>query len=424
MSSTAATVLPVDESPEHETQRDAARTTMINGLLQRGFPLMVFPAELEREFRQAGLAAKRAHILKSGYISLLIFNVFLVADYLMLPDVFMQALTLRLLVFTPFALLFLWMFQTAKTGALATVSSMGLELIAMVSGLAAALMLAYILASSQSPLAYLYHIGFMVVITYGTIVQRLRFWNAVVFSLLLIALHVWGVYTLPSFPERMVLPLVSMVLASAAFTLTANYALENDERRRFLLTERERGLIRSLTQTQVRLRELSRVDELTGLYNRRHFESSVQQLWQRASFGGTPMAILMIDVDHFKKFNDHYGHPAGDACLRQVCHVLKQTLNGHGVIVARYGGEEFIAAIPNLDEAASLNLAEQVRASVERCQIPHDRSATSSVVTASLGLAWCQARPGMKVEHLLVLADSALYDAKHQGRNRVCSQSA
>ena len=424
MSSTAATVLPVDESPEHETQRDAARTAMINGLLQRGFPLMVFPAELEREFQQAGLAAKRAHILKSGYISLLIFNVFLVADYLMLPDVFMQALTLRLLVFTPFALLFLWMFQTAKTGALATVSSMGLELIAMVSGLAAALMLAYILASSQSPLAYLYHIGFMVVITYGTIVQRLRFWNAVVFSLLLIALHVWGVYTLPSFPERMVLPLVSMVLASAAFTLTANYALENDERRRFLLTERERGLIRSLTQTQVRLRELSRVDELTGLYNRRHFESSVQQLWQRASFGGTPMAILMIDVDHFKKFNDHYGHPAGDACLRQVCHVLKQTLNGQGVIVARYGGEEFIAAIPNLDEAASLNLAEQVRASVERCQIAHDRSATSSVVTVSLGLAWCQARPGMKVEHLLALADSALYDAKHQGRNRVCSQSA
>jgi diguanylate cyclase (GGDEF)-like protein len=397
---------------------------MINGLLQRGFPLMVFPGELEREFRQAGLAAKRAHILKSGYISLLIFNVFLVADYLMLPDVFMQALTLRLLVFTPLALLFLWMFQTAKTGALATVSSMGLELIAMVSGLAAALMLAYILASSQSPLAYLYHIGFMVVITYGTIVQRLRFWNAVVFSLLLIALHVWGVYTLPSFPERMVLPLVSMVLASAAFTLTANYALENDERRRFLLTERERGLIRSLTQTQVRLRELSRVDELTGLYNRRHFESSVQQLWQRASFGGTPMAILMIDVDHFKKFNDHYGHPAGDACLRQVCQVLKQTLNGQGVIVARYGGEEFIAAIPNLDEAAALNLAEQVRASVERCQIPHDRSATSSVVTASLGLAWCQARPGMKVEHLFVLADSALYDAKHQGRNRVCSQSA
>lgn len=424
MTSTAATVLPVDESPEHETQRDAVRTTMINGLLQRGFPLMVFPAELEREFRQAGLAAKRAHILKSGYISLLIFNVFLVADYLMLPDVFMQALTLRLLVFTPLALLFLWMFQTAKTGALVTVSSMGLELIAMVSGLAAALMLAYILASSQSPLAYLYHIGFMVVITYGTIVQRLRFWNAVVFSLLLIALHVWGVYTLPSFPERMVLPLVSMVLASAAFTLTANYALENDERRRFLLTERERGLIRSLTQTQVRLRELSRVDELTGLYNRRHFESSVQQLWQRASFGGTPMAILMIDVDHFKKFNDHYGHPAGDACLRQVCQVLKQTLNGQGVIVARYGGEEFIAAIPNLDEAAALNLAEQVRASVERCQIPHDRSATSSVVTASLGLAWCQARPGMKVEHLLALADGALYDAKHLGRNRVCSQSA
>jgi len=234
---------------------------------------------------------------------------------------------------------------------------------------------------------------------------------------------VFGVWALPSFPERMMLPLMSMVLASAAFTLTANYALENDERRRFLLTERERGLIRSLTQTQVRLRELSRVDELTGLYNRRHFETAMQQLWQRASFGRTPMAILMIDVDHFKKFNDHYGHPAGDACLRQVCQVLKQTLSGQGVIVARFGGEEFIAAIPGLDEDASLALAEQVRAHVERCQIPHERSATSTVVTASLGLAWCEARPEMKVEHLLALADGALYDAKYQGRNRVCNQS-
>ena len=74
----------------------------------------------------------------------------------------------------------------------------------------------------------------------------------------------------------------------------------------------------------------------------------MQQLWQRASFGRTPMAILMIDVDHFKKFNDHYGHPAGDACLRQVCQVMKQTLTGQGVIVARFGGEEFIAAIPGL----------------------------------------------------------------------------
>lgn len=420
---TLTATLPLDAEPEPDPQRDAERTAIIDGLLQRGFPGMMFPVALEREFQQAGLEAKRAHIVKSGFISLLVFNVFLVADYLMLPDVFDLALTLRLLVFTPLALLFLLAFQSGRVRWLSQATPLGLEAIAMVSGLAAAAVLAFILMNSHSPLAYLYHIGFMVVITYGNIVQRMRFWYAVVFSVILIALHVFGVWALPSFPERMMLPLMSMVLASAAFTLTANYALENDERRRFLLTERERGLIRSLTQTQVRLRELSRVDELTGLYNRRHFESAMQQLWQRASFGRTPMAILMIDVDHFKKFNDHYGHPAGDACLRQVCQVMKQTLSGQGVIVARFGGEEFIAAIPGLDEDASLALAEQVRAHVERCQIPHERSATSTVVTASLGLAWCEARPEMKVEHLLALADGALYDAKYQGRNRVCNQS-
>ena len=420
---TLTATLPLGAEPDPDPQHDTARSAMIDGLLQRGFPGMVFPRDLETEFQQAGLEARCAHIVKSGFLSLLVFNVFLVADYLMLPDVFGLALTLRLLVFTPIALLFLLTFQTGRVRCLSKVTPVMLEAIAMVSGLAAAAVLAFILSSSQSPLAYLYHIGFMVVITYGNIVQRMRFWYAVAFSLILLTLHVVGVWALPSFPERMMMPLMSMVLASAAFTLTANYALENDERRRFLLTERERGLIRSLTQTQVRLRELSRVDELTGLYNRRHFETAMQQLWQRASFGRTPMAILMIDVDHFKKFNDHYGHPAGDACLRQVCQVMKQTLSGQGVIVARFGGEEFIAAIPGLDEDASLALAEQVRAHVERCQIPHERSATSTVVTASLGLAWCEARPEMKVEHLLALADGALYDAKYQGRNRVCNQS-
>src|SRR5690606_8527531 len=121
-----------------------------------------------------------------------------------------------------------------------------LEIVPIVGGLAAAGLLAFILSSSHSPLAYLYHLGFMVIITYGNVMQRLRFWYAVVFSLALIGVHVGGVLVLSSFPERMAIPVVAMVLASAAFTLTANYALESDERRRFLLTERERGLIRSL----------------------------------------------------------------------------------------------------------------------------------------------------------------------------------
>ena len=401
------------------------RSTMarIQDLLENGFPLMSFPTDLEQAFLQDRLPARARHFLVSGLISLLIYNGFLLADFLMARDVFWLAAQLRLLVFTPIALGSLYLFHKGIHPFRGLFPLAMVDVLALLGGIGAAASLGIVLPLSESPMVHFYPVGFMVVITYGNIVQRMRFWYAVAFSLILLTLHVVGVWALPSFPERMMMPLMSMVLASAAFTLTANYALENDERRRFLLTERERGLIRSLTQTQVRLRELSRVDELTGLYNRRHFESAMQQLWQRASFGRTPMAILMIDVDHFKKFNDHYGHPAGDACLRQVCQVMKQTLTGQGVIVARFGGEEFIAAIPGLDEDATLALAEQVRAHVERCQIPHERSATSTVVTASLGLAWCEARPEMKVEHLLALADGALYDAKYQGRNRVCNQS-
>lgn len=404
-------------------QHDVDRSTEIDGLLRDGFPLMRFPPTLEAEFKQFGLDARRSHFIKSGLMGLALFDAFLISDYMMVPDVFGWALLLRLGIFTPAALLMLWLFHKRVLPTLNNLPANGLEAIAMSTGLIAAGVFATVLNLSNSPLAYLHHIAFVTVIAYGNIVQRLRFWFATAFTLSVITMHVGGMAFLGEFPDRMVLPLFSMVVASAFFTLSANYTLERDERRRFLMMERERGLIRSLTQTQVRLRELSRVDDLTTLFNRRYFEESAQQLWQRAAFGRTPMAILMIDLDDFKKYNDHYGHPAGDACLHQVSLAMKLTLNDSDIIVARYGGEEFIAAIPHLSEEAVSALAEAVRLNIERCQIPHAASPTAPVVTASLGLAWCVARPELKMEHLLSLADGALYDAKSAGRNQVCRQS-
>lgn len=395
--------------------------TRIQNLLQQGFRWLLFPQDLEQTFLKDLDPARRRHILLSGLIALLIFNGFLLADYLMLPDVFWQAFEIRVLVFTPAALLILGLFWRAPP-LVQRLSPHAIEVIVMVSGLGAAACLAYILASTHSQYGYLYHVGFMVVIMYGNVVQRLRFWYAVIFSTVLVAIHIGGVLSLPAFPTRMMLPIMSLVCASAAFTLTACYFLERDERRRYLLTVRERLLIRELTAAQARLRELSQVDELTGLSNRRHFQEQTQQLWQRAQFEHGSIGLLMLDVDHFKKFNDHYGHPRGDECLRRVAAVLKGCVTRQGGLVARYGGEEFIAVLPGLVGTELQTLADAIRHGIEALGIEHGNSSTANVVTASLGAASCTAHPDLVLDSLLTAADAALYAAKASGRNRVVAQ--
>jgi diguanylate cyclase (GGDEF)-like protein len=129
--------------------------------------------------------------------------------------------------------------------------------------------------------------------------------------------------------------------------------------------------------------------------------------------------VLMVDVDHFKKYNDRYGHPAGDECLRQVAQVLMDKLRRPVDLVARYGGEEFIAVLPQSDEAYAMAVAERVRQAVEALQLRHEGSSSALVLTVSVGVASGTALFGQAPESLVARADQALYLAKREGRNRV-----
>jgi diguanylate cyclase (GGDEF)-like protein len=255
---------------------------------------------------------------------------------------------------------------------------------------------------------------------YGNLVQRLRFWWAVGFSLAVLVIQIVGVIVLPNFNPRLVWPICSLTMATVAFSLCANYVMERDKRRRFLLSERERELVRNLSEVNMRLQQLSRVDVLTALFNRRHFQEYLQGIWERARHEGSEVAIVMMDVDHFKRYNDHYGHPVGDECLKQVAGLMQSSLRQPGDMVARYGGEEFIAVLPGASRALAVQAAERVRQAVEKMALPHEDSPTGPVVTVSLGVACCNAaEPGASADGLISQADRALYEAKRQGRNRV-----
>ncbi|CAK0776062.1 two-component system, chemotaxis family, response regulator WspR [Gammaproteobacteria bacterium] len=173
-----------------------------------------------------------------------------------------------------------------------------------------------------------------------------------------------------------------------------------------------------LKQKTELLENLAMLDGLTDIPNRRRFDEMIAIEWRRARRNTLPLSVLMVDVDHFKAYNDHYGHGAGDECLRKVARSLKSALMRPADFVARYGGEEFVIILPENNEGGARQMAERIRAAVWDLSIPHAHSPTAKYVTISLGHA--TRVPGLDdvPEVLLGTADRALYQAKQEGRNR------
>jgi diguanylate cyclase (GGDEF)-like protein len=167
-----------------------------------------------------------------------------------------------------------------------------------------------------------------------------------------------------------------------------------------------------------KLATLSVTDGLTGLANRRHFDETLDNEWARARRTGQPLVVIMIDVDHFKKYNDCYGHQAGDACLKSVARVLQAGARRAGDLVARYGGEEFSIVLPNTDACAGEQLAEAMRLAIEQLAMPHQESSVGKV-TISVGVALHVSGLDSDAASLVRAADEAMYRAKHGGRNCV-----
>ena len=168
------------------------------------------------------------------------------------------------------------------------------------------------------------------------------------------------------------------------------------------------------------LRQWVYVDGLTGVRNRRYFDERLDSEWGRAVRNGSDLSVVLLDVDFFKRYNDHYGHQAGDDCLRQVANGLQRTLKRPGDLAARYGGEEFVCLLPDTDLLGALGLARQLGAAVQALHLPHADSSAAAVVTVSLGVCSKSGNTPGGAQALLREADAQLYIAKGSGRNRSC----
>jgi len=171
------------------------------------------------------------------------------------------------------------------------------------------------------------------------------------------------------------------------------------------------------------MERMAATDGLTGLANRRHFDAVADEEWRRCARLNQPLSVLLLDADHFKLFNDRYGHLAGDGCLRAIASQLTAAARRPGDLPARYGGEEFLMLMPLTDRAGALWVAERVRKLILDLAIEHEGSPAPGVVTVSIGVATAWPKDpesGPKnLSTLLMAADGAMYQAKSAGRNRV-----
>ena len=199
------------------------------------------------------------------------------------------------------------------------------------------------------------------------------------------------------------------------------YAIERHEQRLELETKRQalEALSKKLAQANRDLEQLAVTDGLTRIYNRRRFDEQFLAEWNRLAREEQPLSLIMLDVDHFKAYNDTYGHPAGDLCLQKVAKVIAKMTKRPADIVARYGGEEFIVALPNTDLEGATSLAEAIRTELQDLRIPHRSSSVSRYVTMSFGVASQVPHEDMAPSQLIEAVDRALYVAKEQGRDRI-----
>lgn len=370
-----------------------------------------FTPALEAQFEADTGEQRSRYLILCGLFGLLVYNVFLISDYTLLPDVFPAALALRLGIVTPIAWVVLVVFSRNPPPWLREGLAAAMMLLVMTSAV-------YLVLESQNPLATYAHYPFILVIIYSNVIQRLRFGSACVASIASLIIYSYGISQLGFQPHAVATEAILTMLSTVVLTLLANYHLECNERSSYLVGLRERLRRQQLTRANEELRVISNLDALTGLTNRRGLDLYLHTTWEAAGSVNQPLAVVMFDVDQFKRFNDRLGHLAGDECLKSVADAARQQNWRASDLIARFGGEEFVVVLPGANLIDGIRAGERIRRAVETCAIPH-QSEASDIVTVSVGVAAAIASEVGSPLDLIEAADAALYQAKKNGRNCV-----
>lgn len=387
----------------------------LESVAAQGHPWLRFPQALEQQFNTDTLPARRRFLTLCAIVGILgiwagawhaeesLPNIASLARQLVTIYLGIACVSLAVLLATPRPWRRMWQSESAIFA-----NAFGLNLVIIWACMASGVDTAY----TQSG-------AVIAPVLFACIAARLRFVWALACALLTLVVYALFMHGHTPFQQLVVMGNIKLQLLSFAFALVANYTLEYAERRNWVLRKLQEKHRAALHDTSEQLRRLSVRDALTGLYNRRQFDADLSAAWHQCAGSDSPLALLMLDVDHFKLYNDAYGHPAGDACLNRVGQVLARVAEAHGGMAARLGGEEFALVLPGQEEAGSRVVAEALCAAVRQQAIEHRGSMVAGHVTVSVGVAIVRPAQGGRSQTVLSMADRALYLAKEQGRDRV-----
>ncbi|WP_282346497.1 GGDEF domain-containing protein [Pseudomonas sp. PS01301] len=384
------------QSPEPHTM------AMVEQAIAGGVGGLTFEPALERRYETDTQRQRLQFLTSTGICGAVIYNLFLISDWLALQDVFAYVAVGRLLLITPMIIAILLLAQRLT-------SRPALEAISATATVLSSLMPLVVMIYSDSPYRLHYQLGMLLLMVYCTMIQQLpfRFAAAAMASMLgiqLVTTHIAGFMDPVTWRANAFLYGSTVVLL-----LMASYFLERGSRLSYLYALRGRLL-------EVQLTDMARTDPLTQLFNRRHQGDVMAQLWQAAGTQATRVTAILIDIDHFKLYNDSYGHLQGDNCLKQVSATIKQLSAQANALPFRFGGEEMLVLWVGVDGQQARQLGQDLCTAVADLALPHPALGVEARVTISVGIATGLA-PFVTAHNLIGAADQALYAAKDAGRN-------
>jgi diguanylate cyclase (GGDEF)-like protein len=356
---------------------------------------------------EAEHGAERVATLRAAiYVGLFLYNAYNLTSVALLHDVLALSVGLRVLVVTPMSLALAW-----TIGRLPSHLREPLVLGALMGAYFIPVFLFWL---TSEPLGAFTFGEFSLTLIFGNMLLPLRFRHAVLFTCWAFAITAVAILAKPDLDPMLRFAFSVQLATACLFSLYANYRTERRRCLDYLLALKARLEAGVAEAARQQYQDLSRTDALTGLPNRRLLNERMDQWFKEEA----PFAVVMIDIDHFKLFNDVLGHPAGDDCLRDVAAVFAQVSKGTDMVAARFGGEEFTLAVKDAGDLAAARLARHIVQAVESLAIVHPgRSDGVGVVTVSVGVAFKPAGNSASQAVTFEAADRALYEAKRRGRN-------
>lgn len=363
-----------------------------------------FPPELERRF-EADNSDRRCNRLARGVLLLMTsYNLFVIVDYLLLPDIWIVSALLHFGLVTPWMLLAAYLISRRP-------QPFAREFIAATIPILVFLQIDICFYLTKCEIAAHYQYVVILTIFYTNIsVHRLQFRFALGVTSFAVVCHCGVLSTVSYVSPTEAFLIVAQIMMCAYMTTIVNFKMERDQRRAYLSSLHEKIL-------HLEAAEVAGRDPLTGLPNRLKLERTIADLWAGEHGAAAMVSLVMLDIDHFKSVNDQYGHSKGDLCLKKVAALISEEVTTYDGLAVRYGGEEFLLVLPGMLSSDAVELAERLRRRLEDISLS-GTFGPQLTITASFGVAGAMVSD-LSSESLIAAADKALYVAKRSGRNRV-----